>query len=249
MTAIFSLRSAEKARLQEARNANEAMTWINLGDSKLQDGNKALIRAHDLLVRSGSPMTTEERKAVSTELIGLRDELVALANSKHLGQGLFGGFAAGNAVAQVAGVWTFTGDTGVVNRRIGEGESVSVNVTAQDVFGFSAGEDVFTILETAAANVASGDPMLIDASMAAVEGAQGRILDGLARLGATGTRVERVLLRNQSEQVTLKGELSEIEDVDLAEAVMEMQMQQVGYQASLAALSNVLQPSLVDFLR
>lgn len=249
MSGIFSLRSAQKARAQEERNSQEAMTWVNLGDAKLQDVNKAVSRARELLVRSGSPLSSEERSAIASEILGLRDELVALANSKHLGQGLFAGFAGSDAVTRVAGSWVYSGDAGRVTRRIGEGEVVAVNVTGDDLFGFAAGEDVFTTLESAAANVTAGDAVAINASLAKVEAAAGRILDGVSRLGATGARLERVLIRNQAEQGTLKGELSLMEDADMAEAVMELQMQEMGYQASLAAMSRVLMPSLVDFLR
>lgn len=249
MSGIFSLRAAQKARAQEERNSQEAMTWVNLGDAKLQDASKAVQRARELVVRSGSPLSPEERSAIASEILGLRDELVALANSKHLGQGLFAGFAASDAVTKVAGSWVYSGDAGQVTRRIGEGETVTVNVIGADVFGFAGGEDVLTVLEAAATNIQGGDAAAINGSLAKLEIASGRILDGVSRLGATGTRLERVLLRNQAEQGTLKGELSLMEDADLGEAVMDLQMQEVGYQASLAAMSRVLLPSLVDFLR
>jgi flagellar hook-associated protein 3 FlgL len=40
-----------------------------------------------------------------------------------------------------------------------------------------------------------------------------------------------------------------VEDVDLPKTIMEMQLQQIAYQAALAATARVVQPSLVDFLR
>jgi flagellar hook-associated protein 3 FlgL len=43
--------------------------------------------------------------------------------------------------------------------------------------------------------------------------------------------------------------LSEIENVDIARAVVDLQMQEVAYQAALGATARVLQPSLLDFLR
>ncbi|MEO2105974.1 MAG: flagellar hook-associated protein 3, partial [Actinomycetota bacterium] len=41
----------------------------------------------------------------------------------------------------------------------------------------------------------------------------------------------------------------EAEDVDLPETIMELQLQEVAYQAALNATSRVIQPSLLDFLR
>lgn len=251
MNSILSLKGSQRVREQEARNASEGQTWINLGDSKLQNANNAMKRAHDLLVRAASPMTSSEKDAIATELEGIREEIVALANARHQGQGLFAGFSANDAVGQVAGVWTYTGDSGLMKRRIGEGETVQVQIGGDQVFGFSAGagQDVFSVLDRAANAVRTGTAADVNASMGEVETSSNRVLDGLARLGAVGARIERVLLRNGEEQITLKGELSEMQDVDLAEMVMELQLQEVAYQATLGALSKAVQPSLLDFLR
>jgi flagellar hook-associated protein 3 FlgL len=55
--------------------------------------------------------------------------------------------------------------------------------------------------------------------------------------------------RNDMDGVTLKQSLSQVEDVDLAQVTLELQMQQVAYQASLSATAKVIQPSLADFLK
>jgi flagellar hook-associated protein 3 FlgL len=47
----------------------------------------------------------------------------------------------------------------------------------------------------------------------------------------------------------LKSSLSDVEDVDLAAATIDLQTQQVAYQAALAATGKTIQPSLLDFLR
>ena len=40
-----------------------------------------------------------------------------------------------------------------------------------------------------------------------------------------------------------------MENTDLAKATVDLQLQQVAYQAALAATARVIQPSLQDFLR
>jgi flagellar hook-associated protein 3 FlgL len=47
----------------------------------------------------------------------------------------------------------------------------------------------------------------------------------------------------------MKKNLSNIEDVDLAKVMMDLQVQQVAYQAALSATARAIQPSLSDFLR
>ena len=58
----------------------------------------------------------------------------------------------------------------------------------------------------------------------------------------------RDLLRRETVPSTTS-QLSDVEDVDLPKAIMEMQLQQTSYQAALAATAKVIQPSLIDFLR
>ena len=50
-------------------------------------------------------------------------------------------------------------------------------------------------------------------------------------------------------QITLTNQVSSVEDADLAQTIVDLQIQEVSYQAALGATSRVLQPSLLDFLR
>ncbi len=55
--------------------------------------------------------------------------------------------------------------------------------------------------------------------------------------------------QNKADALTMKKNLSNLEDVDLAEVMMQLQTQQIAYQAALQAVAKALQPSLADFLR
>jgi flagellar hook-associated protein 3 FlgL len=150
----------------------------------------------------------------------------------------------------VAGAWTYTGDSGAIQRRVGDQNQLTVNVTGDQVFGFSAGagQDVFTMLDNLAAQVNAGNAAGASASVASVDTALGRVNQGLAQVGATGNRINQALTLNLSTAETIKSQLSAVQDVDLTEATMNLQTQQVAYQAALGALSKVLGPSLLDFI-
>ena len=49
-------------------------------------------------------------------------------------------------------------------------------------------------------------------------------------------------------QMALSTRLSNLENTDLAQATVDLNLQQVAYQSALAATARVMQPSLVDFL-
>jgi flagellar hook-associated protein 3 FlgL len=55
--------------------------------------------------------------------------------------------------------------------------------------------------------------------------------------------------RTETAQLDAKNALAEVESVDLPKAITELKLQEVAYQAALAATARVIQPSLLDFLR
>ena len=249
MNRALELRASLRARQQEGRNATDGKMWMDLADSKLQNVVGQLQRARELSVRGATFVSSNEREAIAQEIGHLRDDIVALANSRHQGRGLFSGFSAGDAVEKVAGTWTFTGDNGEINRRVGENEVITINVTADIAFGFSAGKDVFTVLDELEAALYADDTAGIDAAIADLDGSLETVLGGLGILGARANQIETAIARNADEVITITEQLSSLEDIDIAEAVMELELQKTAYEAALAAFAQSTRASLVDFLR
>jgi flagellar hook-associated protein 3 FlgL len=249
MDMALRLRNDRAIRGQELRNAEDGKTWAELGDSSLGTFAAELQRARELAVLGASSTANPaEREAMAQEIDGILADAISGANARSQGRPLFSGHTGGDAVAKIAGVWTYFGDTGKITRRVAETDFVTVNVTGDEAFGFNAGADVFTILESLAADLRAGNTPGIGNSLTALDGALGRITSARALLGVAGNRMESAQFRIQTQQATLTAQLSEIEDTDMASAVMELQTQEVAYQAAQAALARALQPSLAAFL-
>ena len=242
-------RSALSNRLQEARNADDARQWIDLADSNLQTVSSLLQRARELVVSAGSPTNQTAKDAIADEITSIRDEIVAVANDKSQGHSLFAGTLPTDSVSLVGGVWTYTGNPDKINRRLSQESTVTINVTGDDVFGFNAGADTFTVLDQAAAAVRSGDVAGTQASLSAIDGSIDHVLQGLSELGTAGSRVEQAQITQQRDIGSLEQMLSDIEDIDLAESIMDMQLQEVAYQSALQAASRAFSPSLMEFMR
>ncbi len=71
----------------------------------------------------------------------------------------------------------------------------------------------------------------------------------LGQIGARARRVETMQGQNQADAVTMNKNLSNIEDVDLTQVMMQLQTQQVAYPAAVGATASAPQPSLAGFLR
>ena len=70
-----------------------------------------------------------------------------------------------------------------------------------------------------------------------------------AEIGAKMNRLDLTQSRLEDQEINLRSLKSENEDVDIAETIMELRMQESVYQASLASGARVMQPTLLDFLR
>jgi flagellar hook-associated protein 3 FlgL len=249
MSRALELRASLRAREQEGRNATDGQMWVNLTDGKLQTTVDRLQRLKELAVRAATFTNTDERTAIAAEVGQIRETIVEVANSRHQGRGVFAGFSSNDAVQKVGGVWTYQGDTGRVNRRIGDTETVVVNLTGDDAFGFNGPKDVFTTLDDFEAALLSNDTTGIDAAIAEIDDNISTVLTALTTIGAAGNRIENAQTRILDDTATISAQLSEVEDMDLAEAALDMQMNESAYQAALAAFAQSTRASLVDFLR
>jgi flagellar hook-associated protein 3 FlgL len=252
------LRGDLRVTEQYARNAADGIGWLTTVDSSLQASITALRQARNLVVQGASSGTGNEvtRNAIATELEGLRDALLEQANSSYLGRPVFAGTTDGGAAYRVevapdgtrSYVWQGH-DAGSVQRRIGPETQVRADSPGNAVFGDDAAgvETVFAMLDRIAAELRAGGeigPRLdeIDARMNTM----------LGELASVGTRYKQLETGQQAmakATADLKGQISAIEDIDLAEMLVELQAQEVAYQAALGATARVLQPSLLDFLR
>lgn len=249
MNRALELRATMSAREQETRNAEDGKMWMDLADTKLQDVVGQIQRARELAVRGATFVGPQEREAIALEIAHLRDDIVALANSQHQGRGIFSGFSSGDAVEKAGGSWSYVGDAGQINRRVGENEVVTINLTADVAFGFSSGNDIFTVLDNLETALYADDSANVETAIANLDTSLQTTLGALGIVGARTNQIETAIARSANDILTITQQLSSLEDVDIAEAVMELQLQQTAYEAALAAFSQSSQTSLVDFLR
>jgi flagellar hook-associated protein 3 FlgL len=249
----MSLRASLEARQQELRNADDARGWLDNADTQLQSGLSRLQRVRELTVAAANSQGAWSRDAIAAEIRQIGEELLGIANARHLGRPLFGGFAAGDAVTGAPGTFAFTpagGETEAVTRRVSDSEKVTVNVTAAQWLGVGGADgDLLTLLGDLADEIQAGDAAVVGGRLAALDRALATISDNLATIGAATNRVDAARERALDNSLTIRTELSNVEDVDVAQGMMELQIQEIGYQATLQALAQALPPSLVSFLR
>ncbi len=241
------LRSALAANAQYGTNAQDGTAWLNNADSTLQSMLDSTVSARGLILQgsnSGS-MDTDARASLATALKGLRDGLLGEANTQYLGRPLFGGTTGGSVAYDSTG--TFVGDQFEISRTVGQGVEVPVNVTGPSAFS-AGGKDLFGVLDNAVTALTT-DPSQLSASLSDLDAVMNSMKSALTDVGTRTNRIDAATTALAGSTLDTKSALSGIEDVDVASAIVDLQLQQVAYQASLGATAKVIQPSLLDFLR
>jgi flagellar hook-associated protein 3 FlgL len=244
----LGLRSELKAQAQHARNAEDGLAWLATGENALRSGAELLRRARNLTLQGLSTGSTsvEARQAIAVEIKGLRDDLLAVANTSYLGRPVFGGTTGGDAAFAADG--TYLGDSGTVQRRLDSTTTVRVDTPGPQVFGADPAGSVLSVLDRIVQNAVT-DPEAMRADLDQLDAAFARFTGAVADLGTRYARTERMAQTVKDASLAATGQLAQVEEIDLPRTVLELQTQQVAYQASLAATAKVIQPTLMDFLR
>lgn len=251
-SSALSLRASIARHDQFDRNANDGAGWLAESDNALQSSAQVLRRARDLGASAiNGALSPTDREALAIEVDGLRGQLLALANSSRLGRPLFSGNAlpaTGQPNVAYDSTGTYVGDAGVVVRPVAEGATVQVNLTGPDVYG-PATNNAFKVLTDLAVNIRTNVGTIAGTSINDIDTALNRIQTGLATVGARTNQLETLQGRNSLNRDNRASALNEIESIDIAKTVTDLKLQELAYQASLAAAARVIQPSLMDFLR
>lgn len=240
----MQLRTEIAERGAYSRSAVDGQARLGAAETALSSTSDLLLRARDLVLQGKSAQSQDSREAIAAEIDAIRTSMIGLANTTYLDRPVFGGTTAGGQAFASDG--SYLGDDGQVMRRIANGTQVRVDVPA-DTFGTGSNQ-VFKVLESIAGNMRS-NPAGLSADLDRLDSGIKTVNTAVTGIGTRYGQLSAADEAGQAQVVTLSARLSQIEDVDVAAAVVELQTQTVAYEASLAATARIVQPSLLDFLR
>jgi flagellar hook-associated protein 3 FlgL len=198
----------------------------------------------------GSNISQSTRDIASSKLTGLRDDLAAAFNMTANGVYLFSGSKTGTTpYANGSGAWVYSGDASAVTVDTAKNRTVAVTVDGQAVAKGADTQDVFTVLDSVAAAVQSGDNDAVATGMAALNRAFNRVTGAQGMVGTDEASVTAGQSQLAGMRLTTAQQLSKDQDVNMAQAISQMSRAQTAYQAALGAVSAATKSSLLDYLR
>ena len=240
-------------------NMTLAGSLLDQADSVLGQIATQINRATELTTQAATGTQTDAtRKIIGTELKSIVESLVSLANSKNVrGQPLFGNAAGGAAVTQTTDAsgnvsFAFAAAKPAVSEvPIADGQSVQATESAERIFSIGGGDNTLAMLTRLAAALDAGGNVstVTSASLDALGSATDQIADVQSSVGARGARVElqqQLTTTANTDRAELRGNL---EQVDITEAVVQLQQMMTALSATQASFSKLSSLSLFDYIK
>lgn len=240
-------RSGLAANQQYQANVGEAKSWLDATDASLSQVTDDVRRVRDLVLQGANGTSSQvQRDAIAAELDQIADSIKGVGNAQYAGRYIFAGTLTNTEPFNVGGTDVYNGDTGTISREIGENVQVPVNVTGDTVFS-----PALAAIRQAAVDLRAGGTTtnLSTTDLQALDAAMDGISTTRASVGARTNRLTAATDRLQQLEVAQTQQLSDVEDADVAKTMIDYTTQSSVYQAALKAGSNLIQPSLLDFLR
>lgn len=241
-----TLRYLEERLGQHERSIGAAQAWVDQTQGALTSAGDLFTQAHEIGLRAANGVI--DREAFALQIESLRAELITTLNATSDGEYLFAGNETATAPLNADGTVAAGDFSGARTREVGPGVSLAVNVPGTDAL-FVGDDPAPDRLQALADALRDGSPEDIAAALDGVESAGAHYVRLTARSGDTGRRLDTASDAVAVHALATAERRSDLEEVDLASLLGEIQRRQTGLEAALRATASAEQTSLLDYLR
>lgn len=257
---ILDLSNRVAARTQYASNQDRASISLKYESTVLDEMRNTLTQVKDLLAGTVAGSDTNLRNVVAQKIKGLANQLLDLSNTRDPGGNyIFGGFDTvnkpfanpldGTLTATTYGGTPSPGGTRSIEVEVGR--LVQVNDNLDTVFQHGvAGSDLLQELDDAITNLSATTTTQADITgwMAVVDTAVGNLDTISYRVVAAYGEVDDVRSTSSSLKLVEQNALSDLQTLDKASAILELQNRQTVLEAAERAYALTSGLSLFNFL-
>ncbi|WP_010676915.1 flagellar hook-associated protein FlgL [Bacillus timonensis] len=235
---------------QHERNLSNVYNWLENSEDSLEKAGDVIHRVSELVTQANNgSLTNDDRQKLETEIEQLKEQLISIANTQVSGKYIFSGSSTNEKPVNYDGAnFTYNGNQDKIEIEVSKGVQLQVNQTADNLF-VGALKDLHDLQsEINDPSLRDNDPDL----SGFIEGFQNHlntITAARSKIGAVTNRAELIESRLGSQKVIATKMISENEDIDVEEVIMNLKTQESIHRATLSVGSSIIQPTLVDFIR
>ena len=263
--AVIQRMKSVMGRQESYKNSlNTLNSRLQNEDTTLKSATNLLVRAKEIAVQSANDtLAPVNRKALASELQGVRDQLLSLANAKdNNGNFLFSGSRSDKPAFASSGPGQtplYQGDQTRMTMMVGDQRTIPINRTGTDAFvsltrvneltDKKEGVSFFKVMDDLIAGINNSS----QGSMQRGVFEMTALLNGLtlahADIGTDMNVVEQQTSVVEDTILNLKSNLSTVEDLDYAAAITKMNQQMLSLEAAQSSFSKMSQLTLFNYLK
>jgi flagellar hook-associated protein 3 FlgL len=260
--ALQRLNSVLSAQNSYQSSVDNLKTRLGAEDTALNSANNLIVSLKELAVQAANgTLGPQDRQAIATQMQAQRDELLSLANTQDSnGNYLF----SGSKVSQPAfamgasGYPVYQGDQTRMQVKIGDQLSIPLNQTGTDAFvslnrtdaaGNTQGVGFFQSLDELINGVKNSDQTAMQRGLTEVDAMQQGMSLAQAKVGSNEATLDHQSSVIDATTLNLKTTISNVQDLDYASAVTNMNQQMLSLQAAQTSFAKISQLNLFDYLK
>jgi flagellar hook-associated protein 3 FlgL len=257
---LLQLNASLTRYTQYQNNAADGQGWLQSGNNTLNSVLSVLHQVQSVVESvSGQQLAGNgnELPSLAAQVTSALSEITNLANTTYEnGQPIFGGTGSATQAYDPSG--NYLGAGSAPTRTVAPGTQIAVSLTGPQVFGtgtsglLSQTPGALGVLAQIASDLQSGTPTSVNqvettdlqnlnASIQTVENAA-------STLGASQQAVEQFSSQATDQVTSLQEQLGSVQDINMASAITNLQLQQTAYQAALYATSQLSTDNLAKYL-
>lgn len=259
LSQVISIKEQITKQEEYLRAIDDGMGWLNTTESVLATVSDSLAKAQELAMEGANgTLSQNEDEDLAHHIDMIIDDIISFANSKYGGKYIFSGkktvfnkddephMKPFEKSANGVDYYGTNKVDGSINREISDGNSVEINYAGDELFVDSK---VFGSLFDLKDTLNSGDQDAIATAIEPVKNAFEEIVSFRARLGYKINNLEVAQEQHEMQKLNLESILGDLEGADIAESITNLKKEETAYQAALMIGSQMMQMSLLDFLR
>ncbi|MBW1698325.1 MAG: flagellar hook-associated protein FlgL [Deltaproteobacteria bacterium] len=249
ITQVLKLKSNLSNLDQLKRNITTGRSWLTAGETALTQTQEILSDAIGVCVQYKSATVTAAQRIDAAQIVlGQLLNIVQLANTTVNGQYIFAGTKTDTAPFSLDNdsdptTADYYGNTDAFAIKTGKDTTVEVGHNGKAVFG-----DIMSALIDLIGYLKSNDTDGIGTVLTQLDTELDDVLSEIAEIGGKEIRLDTREKVITDLNLRYTENRSDIEDIDIVEAVSDLKSTELAYQAALASSSKIMNLSLVDFL-
>jgi flagellar hook-associated protein 3 FlgL len=233
---------------QYKRNLTEAQSWFDSSESGLEQVNSILQRTKELVVQGlNGTNESDDRQAIAREIEQLKLDYMQVGNTQVAGNYIFNGVNVGTAPISENASDMIESNINLdpFSVEVSKGIQLRVNIHPENIFGQGA----FDLMNNVQTAFEQNDVNSLKDLSTQVDTQLSTLLAERSELGARSNRLELIENRLDSQEITATKMLSNNEDADIEKVITDLTVQESVHRAALGVGAQIIQPTLLDFLR